>query len=152
MITRPVGELRRFGPLSSWERLRAAAFAAPSCDTLALDGVTFRHAVLDWQGGADARWSNPSMIAHRRQCELAAAYEALIDSSGILLEQGHHVRIRTGLLAGFIARVERLDRHEGRLRVVAELGGKGVSLDLAVSEVEFAPEESDQIARPPRNG
>jgi hypothetical protein len=151
-ITRPLRALRRFGPLASWERLRVAAFAAPSCCTPTFDGVGYRHTVLDWQGGIEVSWSNPSWSAHRQQCELAQAYQSLIKSSGILLEQGSRIRIRTGLMAGFIGRVERLERYEGRLRVVAELGGKGVSLDLAVSDIEFAPvataEQSAAADRP----
>jgi hypothetical protein len=135
--------MRRFGPLASWERLREAAFSAPPCiDTLVRDGVGYRHAALDWQGGIEATWSNPSWSFHRQQCELAEAYRYLIESSGILLEQGTRIRIRIGVMAGFVGRVERLERDEGRLRVVTELGGKGVSLDLAVNDIEFAPEET----------
>jgi hypothetical protein len=137
-ITRALRAMRNFGPLESWDRLRAASFAAPSCSTLTCDGVSYRHAVLDWQGGTEASWSNPSFYLHLQQYELAHAYHALIASSGILLEHGSHVRIRTGLMAGFIARVEWLDRYKGRLRVVAELGGKPVSVDLAVSDIEFS--------------
>jgi hypothetical protein len=132
--------LRRYGPLMSWERLRAAALAAPSCTTPTCDGVGYHHAILDLQGATEAKWSNPSRPAHCQQCELTDAYASLIESSGLLLEEGRRVRIRTGLMAGFLGTVERLERYEGRVRVVAELGGKGVSLNLALSDIEFAPE------------
>ena len=151
-ITRPLQAMRCFGPLASWGQLRAAAVAATSCDSLCLDGVGYRHALLDWQGGTESSWSNPNWFAHRRQCELAKAYEALIESSGILLEQGSRVRIRTGLLAGFVGRVERLERGVDQLRIVAELGGKAVSLSLLVNDVEFSPEATaEQGARASRS-
>jgi hypothetical protein len=139
-IVRHLPALKSFGPLASWNRLRAAAFAAPSCSTLTCDGVAYRHAILDWQGGTEASWSNPTFPAHPQQCQLASAYRSLIDASGLLLNPGCRVRIRTGLMAGFVGRVEFLDRHEGRLRVVAQLAGKPVSLDLGVSDIEFALE------------
>jgi hypothetical protein len=138
-VTKPCLAMRPFGPLASWERLRAAAFAAPSCFTSTEDGVSYRHAALDWQGGIETCWSNPDWFAHRQQCELAEAYRSLIESSGLLLEQGSRVRIRTGLMAGLVGRVERLDRYKGRLRVVAELGGQGAALDLTVSDIEPEP-------------
>src|ERR1043166_5907126 len=85
-IARPLRWLRRFGPLASWEMLRVAAFAAPSCATLTCDGVGYRHAALDWHAGTEATWSNPSWSAHRKQCELTEAYQGLVESSGLLLE------------------------------------------------------------------
>ena len=130
-ITRHLPTLRRFGPLASWERLRAAAFAAPSCSTLTGDGVGYHHALLDWQGGTEATWSNPDRSTHRQQCELVEAYQALIESSGILLEQGSHVRIRTGLLTGFVGRVE---RHEGRLR-----GSRGIAWQDCIGRLGGEP-------------
>jgi hypothetical protein len=143
-ITRPLRALRHFGPLASWERLRAAAFAAPSCRTNTCDGVTYCHVALDWQGGIEAGWGNPNWSYHRQQCKLAQAYRSLVEWSGIPLEQGTRVRVRTGLMAGLIGRVERLERYEGRLTVIAELGRGNVTLALAVSDVEFAPEENPE--------
>lgn len=150
-VTKPLRFMRHFGPLASWERLRAAAFAAPSCHTLTCDGVSYHHALLDGAGGVEARWSNPSGTEHRQQWELASAYRCLVDSVGVLLEAGSRVRIRAGLLAGNVGTVEHLDRYEDRVRVVAELGGKGVSVDLSVSEIEFTA-EAEPSAAPARGG
>jgi hypothetical protein len=136
-VTKPRAELRGFGPLASWQRLREAAFAAPPCCTATRDGLTYRHALLDTAGGIEATWGNPSCFANRAQYDLAEAYWSLVESSGLLLEPGRLIRIRSGVLTGFQGRVEWLDREAGRVRVVAELGGQGVSLELPVAEVEF---------------
>lgn len=142
-ITQPLRALRHFGPLESWERLRAAAFAAPSCSTVTRDGGGYRHALLDWQGGIEARWRNPSWQFHRQQWELAHAYWELVESSGLLLERGRRVRIRVGVLSGFTGTVEYLDPDKGRLRVVADLGGQRVSVDLGLSDIECAGTATD---------
>jgi hypothetical protein len=151
-LTKPLRFMRHFGPLASWDRLRAAAFAAPSCHTLTEDGVSHHHALLDAAAGVEARWRNPSGVEHRQQWELASAYRCLVDSVSVLLEQGSRVRIRAGLLAGFVGTVERLDRYEDRVRVVAELGGKDVSVDLSVGEIEFPAEAEPAAAPDPARG
>ena len=140
-VTRPIEGFRRFGPLATWESLRAAAFASPSCcSPNVLDGVCYHHAALDWDGGIEASWSNPGLWPdHRTQCELVDAYQSLLES-GLLLEPGTAVRICAGALSGCLGRVERLERHKNRVCVIAEMVGSRVTLELAASELELAPE------------
>src|SRR5262245_49553390 len=139
-VTRPLDWFQQFGPLASWEQLRAAAFASHSCSSLVCDGVSYHHAALDWDGGVEVTWSNPGLLPdHRKQCELVEAYQSLLES-GLLLEPGTAVRIRAGALSGCLGHVDRLERHKNRVSVVAELVGSRVTVELAASELELAPE------------
>jgi hypothetical protein len=140
-VTRPLETFRRFGPFASWELLRAAAFASPSCSSPnVLDGVSYHHAALDWDGGIEATWSNPGLWPdHRKQCELVDSYQSLLES-GLLLEPGTAVKIRAGALSGCLGRVDRLERHKNRVCVIAEMVGSRVTVELAASELELAPE------------
>jgi hypothetical protein len=104
-----------------------------------VDGVGYRHAALDWQGGIEATWSNPGS-RHLQQYALVCAYLSLIESSGILLEPGTRVRVRSGVLAGFIGRVEEIEEHLGRVRIAAKLGGQSVLLDVTGDAIEFPSE------------
>ncbi|SRR5579871_2997668 len=151
-VTRPLESLRRFGPLASWRLLRAAAFAAPSCSSPnVLDGISYRHVALDWDGGIEATWSNPGLWPdHRTQCELVDAYQSLLES-GLLLQPGTAVRIRAGVLFGCVGRVDQLERHKNRVRVMVEMAGSRVAVELAASELEFAS-DSERGAAPDRAG
>lgn len=136
--SRSLDSLGQFGALASWSRLRAAAFAAPSCTTPRVrDGIAYHHAALDWQGGIEATWDNPGLCpAHRHQCELVDAYDSLIESSALLLAPGAHVRVRTGPLAGLVGKVDWLENFKGRVRVVARLGGTSVTVNLPLCDIE----------------
>jgi hypothetical protein len=99
--------LRRFGPLTSWERLRDATFAAPSCFTLTCDGVSYRHTVLDWQGGVEVSWEEPKLVRSReaRFENRHASYCGTPTRAGLGSIQESMPRTSQGIIAWAFAKV-----------------------------------------------
>jgi hypothetical protein len=79
--TRPAAETTAI--FMTWERLAALAVEAPSCRTLALDGMGYRHKITIDGGLLDASWGNPVEDKHPRQTELIRAYAQLLTSVGL---------------------------------------------------------------------
>jgi len=80
-------------PLNRWQSLKESAQSAPTIDVaiidgkrcLTLDGVSYRHHVVDADADLYAEWSNPSEVAsnHVSQVRLVKAYEQVFKSCGV---------------------------------------------------------------------
>jgi hypothetical protein len=58
--------------------LRALTAQAVDCSGALLDGVSYRHHLMDRAGRLDAVWFNPLPPGHRSQIRLVEAYEGLL--------------------------------------------------------------------------
>jgi hypothetical protein len=66
-----------------WERLAALAVRAPSCASLTLDGIGYRHRIVIDGRLRDAYWDNPVEKEHARQLALVRAYAHLLAALGL---------------------------------------------------------------------
>jgi hypothetical protein len=134
---RELTELRRVRLLATWQTLRAAAVAAPSCSTKRLDGTTYRHSIRDRSTALDAEWNNPDPHEHRAQCALIAAYRKVIDLAGVRLQKGRRVIVRTGMFAGLEGTVTAVNECPDQVRVKVAILGRAAEVELTCNDVQL---------------
>lgn len=81
--TRAVPYASAGGLFGSWEALRSAAEAAPSCSTQARDGTVFLQKLAWADQQRQAAWWNPDETLHRPQVALLGRWLALLNSNGL---------------------------------------------------------------------
>jgi hypothetical protein len=78
--------MRRVLPLTAeeslvrWEKLATLARRAPSCQTMTLDGISYRHRITI-DGGEAVRWSNPKAGEHSNQLAIIQSYRDIVERS-----------------------------------------------------------------------
>jgi hypothetical protein len=68
--------------LDSWKQLVVLSRRAPSCSTMTLDGISYRHK-MTIDDGVDVRWGNPRADLHPNQLALIQTYNSMVERAAI---------------------------------------------------------------------